>query len=309
MCTFRPPSINLSLRCVPTPLQDSVVQETTHCLPFTLNSLAFSKLLRFRVTSHPVLFWLSHHFFSSTILLFGTFQRAMSLQILISRPVAESAYASPILRTDLIVLRNAMRLRLRTVESDPSARSHGSKHTLWDSPMPDWLSISLEDGNGKVAILPPEEEVMLAGIYNAASHCKNGVKMVAVFGNRLVLYSVAPDAFKLCHREQQNDCVLQPLTDDEIAHVERLRWWAGNGMEDTRGRPMAVSTVFFEGTFYGCRHIVERIARGGLVFDRCELDTDNDVIMTDAEDEDDRFVSASIAAPRPFVAKSVTDST
>ena len=47
----------------------------------------------------------------------------------------------------------------------------------------------------------------------------------------------------------------------------------------------------------GCRHIVERIARGDG-----ELDMDNDVIMADAEDEDDRFVAASIAAaPRPLI--------
>src|SRR6266480_4072525 len=39
------------------------IQETTHCLPFTFNTLTFSKLLRFRTTSHPVRFWLSHHFF------------------------------------------------------------------------------------------------------------------------------------------------------------------------------------------------------------------------------------------------------
>jgi len=304
MCTFRPHSINLSLQCVPTPCR-CFVDSGNYALLAVHSQLThiFKPAPLPCHISPSTLLVVPSFFFSSTILLFGTFQRAMSLQILISRPVAESAYASPILRTDLIVLRNAMMLRLRTVESDASAQSHSSKRTLWDSPMSDLLSISLEDG--KVVILP----AMLAGIYNAASQFRNGVKMVAVFGNKLVLYSVAPDVFKLSHREQQNDRVLQPLPDDEIAHVERLRWWAGSGMEDTRGRPMAVWSVFSEGTFFGglgnivhiavddgCCHIVERIARGGR-----ELDMDNDAIMADAEDEDDRFVAASIAAPRRLI--------
>src|SRR6266480_4072527 len=176
MRTFHPHSINLSLQCVPTPCRCSVDSGN-----YALLAVHFQHTHIFKTAPLPyhispsTLLVVPSFFFSSTILLFGTFQRAMSLQILISRPVAESAYASPNLRTDLIVLRNAMMLRLRTVESDPSAQSHGSKHTLWNSPLPDLLSISLEDG--QVAILP----AMLAGIYNAAWHFKNGVKMVAVF--------------------------------------------------------------------------------------------------------------------------------
>ena len=253
----------------------------------------------------------------------------MSLQIFISRPIVKSAYASPILHADFIVLRNALRLRLRTVESDPSALSQGSKQPLWDSPVPDLLSISL--GDGKMALLPPEE-IMLASIYGAASHFKNGVKIVAVFGNKLVLYSIPPDVFRLSHREQEKDCVLRPLTDEEIAVAERLRGWLGNGglpswlgMKDTRGGLMSVWPLLLKGTVFGeldnivnivvndvitlsvrtckiedraitwqidhgCRNIFRRIARGDCAFSHCELDMDNDVIMTDAEDGDDRFV-------------------
>lgn len=253
----------------------------------------------------------------------------MSLQIFFSRPVVESAYASPILHADFVVLRNALKLRVRTIKSDPSALSQGSKQPLWDSPVPDLLSISLGDGN--IVLLPPEE-VMLASIYTTASHFQNGVKIVAVFGNKRVLYSVPPDVFRLPYREQQKDCVVRPLTDEEIAVLERMRWWPGNGgppswlgMEDTRGRLISMLPLFLKGYVFGelgnivdivvddetgvsvrmftiedqvitwqigngYHHVVGHIARGGRVFNHCEIDTNNDMIMADAEDGDGRFV-------------------
>ena len=40
----------------------------------------------------------------------------------------------------------------------------------------------------------------------------------------------------------------------------------------------------------GWHHIVERTARSGHVLSHYELDADNDVLMMDAEDGDNRFV-------------------
>jgi hypothetical protein len=253
----------------------------------------------------------------------------MSSQIFISRPAAKSAPAFPIISADFIVLRNALRLRLRLVESDTSALSQDSKQPLWNSPVPDLLSISL--GNGKAVLLPPEE-VLLASIYSAASHFENGVGIVAGFDSKLVLYSVPPDVFELSHTVQQKEYVLQPLTDEEIAVLKCLRRWYRNddslgwqGMKVTRGGSKSMWPLFLKATVFGgldnvvdiavndvtglsirtfttegraitwriengCHHIVELIARGSRVPSHYELDMNNDVVMTDAEDWDDRFV-------------------
>src|SRR5579871_5687027 len=186
----------------------------------------------------------------------------MSLQIFISRTATESMYASPTIRADFVVLRNALRLRLRTIESDPFARCQCSKRPLWNTLVPDLLSISL--GDGKIVLLPPEE-VMVASIYSAASHLKNGVKIAATFDNKLVLYSIPSDVFTLSYREQQKDCLLRPLMDEEIAVAKRLGWWIGNnrhinwlGMEDTRVGLMSVWPLFPKrSVFRGLDNIVD----------------------------------------------------
>lgn len=259
----------------------------------------------------------------------------MSLHILISQAVTESAYASPVIHAEFIVLRNVLRLRLRRDESDPSTQSQGFEQPLWDSPVPDLLSISFM--GGKMAGFLQPEEVMITSICKAASHFKNGVEIIAVFGSKVVQYLIAPDIFKLSHGEQQKDCVLRPFMDEEIAALKRLTRWPRNdsprswmGMGDTRGElmfmwplflkrtvfrelydivdvaaddvtglPVWMITIEGQGTIwrmdYGCRHIVKRSAQGHHVFSHCEVDMDNDVVMTDVEDDDNRYVRQSMA--------------
>lgn len=92
----------------------------------------------------------------------------------------------------------------------------------------------------------------------------------------VVLYSVPSDVFELSKKEQQEDCQLRRLSEEDIAREEWIKWWPEDNipanwprLKNTRSGPKSVWPLFLEGSTIGILEGVVDIAVNSTAGELC----------------------------------------
>ena len=131
----------------------------------------------------------------------------------------------------------------------------------------------------KIMLCPPDEvsqprveaSKLIPRLYAASSELSYGPRIVAVYGDTLVLYCIPPDVFGLSRKEQQVSVNCAVLTGEDVKNAEWLDWWPRDDIPanvpeppDTQHQgPKPIWPLFIRGTAFGQLNNVVDVAVSG----------------------------------------------
>ena len=118
----------------------------------------------------------------------------------------------------------------------------------------------------RVVLVPPGEGCALPVVYGAGVGRAGALRVVAVFGDAVVLFSLPPDVLALSAAEQMRECGLRSLEREDVVQ-EWIDWWPEEhcpldraAIDDAGGSPKSIWPLFLKGTTIGRLENVVEVA-------------------------------------------------